>query len=225
MIEDDDDAQSANRAEATRKALLMAGLNEFGSHGFTGTSTRRIAAAAKANIGSIAYHFGGKEGLRKACARFVVDTLRSIAGKAVGLNEAAPASAQDAEDRLVHTVETVVHFLVAGRVAPQLVQFVLREISHPGPVLDILYGAAFEPIHKRLCQLWGQATGEPAESEETRIAVFTMIGQVVYLRIGREAVIRRMGWQSIGQDEAAKLAAVASDNLRMVIRARREAAT
>ncbi|MBO6717961.1 MAG: CerR family C-terminal domain-containing protein [Rhizobiaceae bacterium] len=223
MSENDDETGRAAGAEATRKALLMAGLAEFGSHGFAGTSTRRIAAAAKANIGSIAYHFGGKSGLREACARFVVETLRSIAGKAVGIDEALPTGAEQAEERLVHTVESVVRFLVAGRVAPQLVQFVLREISHPGPVLDIMYSAAFEPLHKRLCQLWEQATGEPAESEETRIAVFTMIGQVVYLRIGREAVIRRMGWSSIGPDEAAKLAAVASNNLRAVIRARREA--
>lgn len=211
--------------EATRKALLMAALSQFGSYGFAGTSTRRIAGAAKANIGSIAYHFGGKEGLRAACARFVVDTIRSIAGPAVGLAEGPASSPEEAEERLVHTVETVVRFLVTGRVAPQIVQFVLREISHPGPAIDIMYATAFEPIHKRLCQLWEQATGEPAESEQTRIAVFATIGQVVYFRIGREAVLRRMGWDTIGPEEAAKLSAVVCNNVRAVIRARREAAS
>jgi hypothetical protein len=86
-----------------------------------------------------------------------------------------------------------------------------------------MYAGVFEPVHKRLCQLWEQATGEPAESEETRITVFTLIGQVVYLRIGREAVIRRMDWPSVGPEEAAKLAAIASSNVRAVIRSRQGA--
>ncbi|MBO6900486.1 MAG: CerR family C-terminal domain-containing protein [Rhizobiaceae bacterium] len=208
---------------ATRNALILAGLELFGRHGFEGASTRRIADAAKANIGSIAYHFGGKDGLRAACARFVVETVKSVTGPAVGLSEARPHSAADAEERLVHTVETVVRFLVAGSVAPRVIQFVLREISHPGPVLDIMYAGVFEPVHKRLCQLWEQATGEPAESEETRITVFTLIGQVIYLRIGREAVIRRMDWQTIGKEEATKLAAIAGGNVRAVIRSRQGA--
>ena len=209
--------------DATRTALILAALDLIGRHGFDGASTRRIADAAKANIGSIAYHFGGKDGLRAACARFVVETVKSVAGPAVGLSEAKPTSAAEAEERLVHTVETVVRFLVAGSVAPRVIQFVLREISHPGPVLDIMYSGVFEPVHKRLCQLWEQATGEPAESEETRITVFTLIGQVVYLRIGREAVIRRMDWPSVGPEEAAKLAAIASSNVRAVIRSRQGA--
>ena len=209
--------------DATRTALILAALDLIGRHGFDGASTRRIADAAKANIGSIAYHFGGKDGLRAACARFVVETVKSVAGPAVGLSEAKPQSAAEAEERLVHTVETVVRFLVAGSVAPRVIQFVLREISHPGPVLDIMYSGVFEPVHKRLCQLWEQATGEPAESEETRITVFTLIGQVVYLRIGREAVIRRMDWSSVGPEEAAKLAAIASSNVRVVIRSRQGA--
>lgn len=211
------------RSDATRNALLMAALDLFGRHGFEGTSTRAIAAAADANIGSIAYHFGGKDGLRAACSQFVVDTVRSIAGPAVGLAEGPEAGPEAAAERLVHTIRTVVHFLVAGRVAPELVQFVLREISHPGPVVDTIYAGVFEPVHKRLCQLWEQATGEPAESEDTRIAVFTMIGQAVYLRLGREIVKRRMGWEGIGAEEAEKLAAVASRNARAMIQSRRKA--
>ena len=46
-------------ADLTRLALIRAALTLFGSKGFDGTSTRDIAALANANIGSIAYHFGG----------------------------------------------------------------------------------------------------------------------------------------------------------------------
>ncbi|RWF64695.1 MAG: DUF1956 domain-containing protein, partial [Mesorhizobium sp.] len=64
----------------------------------------------------------------------------------------------------------------------------------------------------------------PAESEATRLTVFTIIGQVIYFRIGREAVMRRMGWREIGDKEAAKVVAVATDNLRAMLAARDAAA-
>ena len=66
-------------ADQTRAALLSAGLQLFGRKGYEGTSTRELAALAKANIGSIAYHFGGEEGLHLACADFIVATIPAIA--------------------------------------------------------------------------------------------------------------------------------------------------
>lgn len=72
---------SASPAEQTRGALVRAALKLFGQQGFDGTSTREIAAEAKANIGSIAYHFGGKEGLRLAAADFIVDTIQAVADR------------------------------------------------------------------------------------------------------------------------------------------------
>ena len=86
-------------ADATRNSLIMAGLDLFGRHGFEGASTRNIAGAAKANIGSIAYHFGGKEGLRQACAEHVAGTMRGVvepvlAGASAGVSDPDPETAR-----------------------------------------------------------------------------------------------------------------------------------
>ncbi|MDE3176333.1 MAG: TetR family transcriptional regulator, partial [Pseudomonadota bacterium] len=66
------------RGDATRAALLAAALQVFGDKGFEAASTRQIAAAAGVNIAMIAYHFGGKEGLRGACADHVAAVLSKI---------------------------------------------------------------------------------------------------------------------------------------------------
>ncbi|UCI10092.1 CerR family C-terminal domain-containing protein [Mesorhizobium sp. B1-1-8] len=213
-------------AEQTRAALVRAALKLFGRQGFDGTSTREIAAEAKANIGSIAYHFGGKEGLRAAAADYIVDTIQGIAGQALGAPQAtAPPNNPEAARALLSTaLERMVAFVVATPEAGEIVQFVLGELSHPTAALDRIYAGVFEPTHRRLCQIWEQATGEPAESEATRLTVFTLIGQVVYFRIGREAVMRRMGWREIGEAEAAKVVAVATGNLRAMLAARGAAA-
>jgi TetR/AcrR family transcriptional regulator, regulator of cefoperazone and chloramphenicol sensitivity len=210
--------REATTADQTRAALVHAALKLFGRQGFDGTSTREIAAEAKANIGSIAYHFGGKEGLRIAAADFIVETIQGIADQAVG--GPAPSSRDAARAQLLGALERMAGFVVASPQAGEIVQFVLRELSHPTAALDRIYAGVFEPTHRRLCQVWAQATGEPAESEVTKLTVFTMIGQVIYFRIGREAVLRRMGWREIGKGEAAQVVAVATGNLKAMLAAR-----
>ncbi|MBZ9890167.1 CerR family C-terminal domain-containing protein [Mesorhizobium sp. BR1-1-3] len=213
-------------AEMTRAALVQAALKLFGRQGFDGTSTREIAAEAQANIGSIAYHFGSKEGLRTAAADFIVETIQTVAGPALGNAQApAPVGPEAAQAQLFAALERMVGFVVASPQAGEIVQFILRELSHPTAALDRIYDGVFEPSHRRLCQLWEQATGEPAESEATRLTVFTLIGQVIYFRIGREAVMRRMGWPDIGAAEAAKVVAVTSGNLKAILAARKGAKT
>ncbi|TGQ22443.1 TetR family transcriptional regulator, partial [Mesorhizobium sp. M00.F.Ca.ET.216.01.1.1] len=96
-------------ADQTRAALVHAALKLFGRQGFDGTSTREIAAEAKANIGSIAYHFGGKEGLRAAAADYIVETIQGIAGQALGAaRAAAPASPEAARAQLFFALERMV---------------------------------------------------------------------------------------------------------------------
>ena len=82
-------------ADLTRAALVRAALKLFGRQGFDGTSTREIAGEAQANIGSIAYHFGSKEGLRAAAADFIVETIQAVAGQALGAGQ-APGNGQAA---------------------------------------------------------------------------------------------------------------------------------
>ena len=210
-------------ADQTRAALISAALKLFGRQGFEGTSTREIAALAKANIGSIAYHFGGKEGLRAACANHIVETIGGVAGAAMA-ETAGGAQGEDAARARLNTVlEAMVGFIVARPEAGEFVQFVLRELSQPSEALDIIYDGVFEPVHRRLCRIWAEASGEDAESERTRITIFTLIGQVVYFRIAQAAVMRRMDWDKVGPAEAADIIAVVRSNIDAILSARKEA--
>lgn len=220
----DPSPRAASPADATRAALVNAALKLFGSRGFEGTSTRELAALANANIGSIAYHFGGKEGLRIAVADFIVETIRKIATQAIGGIQAQPtasAGAEAARVQLANGLERMVAFVVARPEAGDIVRFMLREMAQPSAALDRIYQGVFEPVHKRLCLIWEQATGEPAESERTRLTVFTLLGQVLYFRIGTEVVLRRMGWEAFGKPEAAKVLDVVRDNLAAILCSRK----
>jgi len=209
---------SPSAPEGTRLALIEAGLRLFGSQGFAATSTRELAAAAATNIGSIAYHFGGKEGLRLACAAEFARRIGTVAAVPVP-NGLTPEAARALMRAILGRI---VGFFVAGAQAEHLVAFMLRELAENGPGVDVLYDRLVEPNHRRFCALWAAATGAEAESEAVRLAVFSMLGQVVYFRIGRSVVARRMGWAEIGPAEAERITDTLLVNFDALLGAHRE---
>ncbi|MCA8879349.1 MAG: CerR family C-terminal domain-containing protein [Rhodobacteraceae bacterium] len=205
-------------ADDTRRRLVSAALKQFGRHGFTATSTRALAAEAGTNIASIAYHFGSKAGLYRACGEHVAAAITETVGAPRDHAGCSPAEAAELLERMMRAM---VGFLCTSPAADTLVAFLLREMAEQGAALDTIYGSLIEPKHRELSVLWGAATGRDAESEAVRLAVFAMIGQVVYFRIGRPVVQRRMGWDDIGPAEAARIADILARNLRAAIKGQR----
>ena len=204
-------AQGEGRGEATRLALIHAALDLFGAEGFEAASTRAVAAAAGANLGSIAYHFGGKQGLRLACADHVIETIRGALGPTLAAAVAGPLTPAASRDLLARVVEAIVGFLVVRPEAQAIARFVVREMFEPTEAFERLYAEAFAPMHERFCVVWAAATGAPADSVETRLATLAMLGQILYFRIGRRVAMRRLGWNDIGprEGEAIRLTLVA----------------
>ncbi|WP_413871901.1 CerR family C-terminal domain-containing protein [Albidovulum sp.] len=200
--------------EGTAADLIAAGLRLFGRKGFAATSIREIAAEAGANVAAIAYHFGNKEGLRRACGS---EVARRIGGAFAAVPADLPGSPDAALARMETALRAVAGFVLTAPEAEPVLAFMLREVAEEGPVLDAVYTALMEPVHRRLSALWAAATGQQAEAERTRLMVFTLVGQLLYFRIGKPIVIRRMGWASLGPAEAAAIADVLAGNLRCLI--------
>jgi AcrR family transcriptional regulator len=209
-----DTPRSPDRAP-TRAALVQAALHLFGRKGYDGASTREIAAHAGANIAAIAYHFGGKDGLRLAC----VEALSVQMGKVLALDGLPPPTPDAARRRLEAVVREAVRFMATAAPAQDMVLFVLRELTEGGPLLDTIYRQMMEPRHRLLCQLWGIATGTDPECEATRLAVFAMVGQVLYFRIGQPMILRRMGWDAVSPDAAGRIGDLLVRNLHAALAA------
>ena len=200
--------------EATRQPLIRAGLRLFGEKGYAATSTREIAAAANANIGSIAYHFGGKSGLHRACGEAVAAIMQSVAGPALAAaGDLSALTPQAARALFPMLLRRVAGFLLTGHESDLVVPFILREMAHPGAAFEAIYTAMVEPVHTRLCAVWQAATGESAETEATKLTVFAVMGQLIYFRIGAPAVSRRLGRPHYSQTDVEAIAAVIERNI------------
>ncbi|WP_089174758.1 CerR family C-terminal domain-containing protein [Bosea sp. AS-1] len=199
----------SERDAGTRDALIRAGLELFGRHGFEASSIRDIARAAGVNSAGIAYHFGGKDGLRRACAEAIVATMKQQVLGSGPVPPLPPDLDQDAAlEIILAVVSRVTAFAARAPESEAIARFVVREMMEPTPAFELLYEGMVGPVHGRLCVLWAAATGMEAEAPETRLSVFAMIGQVLYFRLARPAVMRRMGWQAIGAAESEAIAGI-----------------
>lgn len=198
----------------TRADLLAAGLRLFGRNGFAATSTRMLAAEAGTNLASIAYHFGGKEALRHACAEEVLRRIRAVAGTP---RDVPSLSAEMASRRLEVMLRGMVGFLTRGADAADTVGFLLREMAEQGPGIALIHDRFFRHKHRELCQLLAMATGRDPTAEETRLLVVSILGQAVYFRIGQPLVCRVMEWDEYDEAAAQKIADRLVANLHAIV--------
>lgn len=219
-------SHSATVAEAddTRSALIRAGIELFGRQGFDGTSTREIARSAGVNIAGIAYHFGGKAGLHRACgeaiAAIIVERIGSL-NLPDGAIEAMPPEA--AEDLVVAAVTGLGRFMLGRPEAEAIARFMVREQMDPSETFAVLYGTLIRPRHEAMCRLFARATGEEAAAEAVIIAVSALFGQVMFFRVGRATALARLGWEEIDAARLDTILAVVTTNIRATIAARRAA--
>jgi len=208
----------------TREAILEAALRGFGKKGYDATGIREIAAGAGSNVASISYHFGGKEGLRAACAEHIVKLMGTVL--ASGRSEEPPlATPEAAEATLAALVRSLVRFLLLDPDGALVAGFMMREMAQPSTALDTIYEGLFEGAHARVCAIWSAVTGQPADAEAVRLAVFATIGQILYFHIARPVVNRRMEWPAIGEAEAAAITDTILRNLHARLAADRDQAS
>ncbi|NJM30577.1 MAG: CerR family C-terminal domain-containing protein [Rhizobiales bacterium] len=185
---------------SARDKLLNAAIDLFGSRGFDGVSTREIAARAGVNIAGIAYQFGGKEELYRACIAHIAGFVQS---RMVQQALAQPASDVDPRKALETLCLRFARFMVATQEMERFARMVVREQMDPTPAFDILYDSVFAPMHAGACALWAKVTGGDPESQAVKLAVFGVLGNILMFRMARAGVMRRLDWTSIGETEVA----------------------
>lgn len=214
---------SAAAGEKTRASLIRVALDLFGRKGYDATSTRDIAGAAGVNIAGIAYHFGGKAGLHKACGELVAGVLAErLSVLTVGDPDAdAGLSPDEAATLFEGSITGLARFMLARPEAEAIARFMVREQMDPTPTFEILYHGLIRPRHERLCRLWGRATGEDPASEAVIIAVSALFGQVMFFRVGRATALRRLGWADIDETNVETIVDAVREATRAMLASRR----
>jgi len=192
-----DHARPDRRGAATRDALIMAGLELFGEHGLTGTSTRMLAERAGANVAAIPYYFGSKDGLYLAVVEYIVRRVQTHLGESTrGLmplierGDLAPEAARAALDTVMRVMASL---FVESDEPKAWAQIIVREQSRPTAAFDILYEGQIKQMQGLIAALIGACTGLDAEGDEVKLRTHALIGQVLGFLMARESLLRHLG--------------------------------
>jgi AcrR family transcriptional regulator len=194
---EDNSPDVSGRGDKTRQSLIQAGIDLFSEYGFKSSSTRMIAEKAGANIASIPYYFGSKEGLYLAVAEYIgsrigehIEPLYSESAEALASGR---VDKEFAEKTVAKVVSVLLDFIIGTEEPRRWALIVLREQARPTKAFKHLYDPVMGRAHAMLSRLIAVASGLEPESDESKIKAHAVIGQVLSFMAARETIIRQLG--------------------------------
>jgi TetR/AcrR family transcriptional regulator, regulator of cefoperazone and chloramphenicol sensitivity len=194
------------KGEETRQRVLEFALRAFGEASYKAATTRKIADAAGVSLPTLQYHFGGKEGLYRACAEAIVERYQrhtQAAGAAAREALRKDSAPQTARLHLKAVIRALAKFLVGSREAEGWAPFVARELRDPGPAFEILYENLWRPGVLITARLIARILGIPDGDPAARIRALLLISSLFAFQSGRGIALRTMGWSTIEGRELA----------------------
>jgi AcrR family transcriptional regulator len=199
------------RGERTRERLRREALRLFAIKGPEAVGTRELAGAAGTNIASIAFHFGGKEGLYAAVIEDVAGELARLHRTALGAAEAeSDAAGEGARARARRVVEKLVLALLTSNRSQWMSLLLQREFITPTASFARIYAEAVEPTLTAISRLVAAATGQDGPSMDNTVLSFSLFIMASAFSRNRNTFLRFAGQTEYTPQDIAAIARVVS---------------
>jgi TetR/AcrR family transcriptional regulator, regulator of cefoperazone and chloramphenicol sensitivity len=186
------------RGEETRARIVATALRIFGEHGYDQTSTRQIAAEADVNPPALQYYFGGKEGLHRACAQYIIDLADKIMAPARA--KAAEAIATGNRSQALAALNEIIDSLVAGLASPgtnSWSRFIARgKVDGAGPAMTMIRERIGAPLIATLAALIGLVDTRVSNAQLNRLRALIFLAPMSWLHANRDGTLDIMGWDA-----------------------------
>lgn len=172
MISDD------NRSDKdVQERLLNAAEGLFCENGFAGTSIRDIAAAAKCNIASVSYYFGGKAKLYMEIWRRRILAVRD--NQIASIEKVMSKSNPSLEELLRSFAEAFIGSLVDKAESGRLTKLMAREMLDrhlpPNMFVDELISPTLGVMQRALA-----VTCPKLQESHVPLVIFSIVGQLIH---------------------------------------------
>lgn len=203
-----------------RERLLEAGVEIFSRYGFEGASTRRLASAARVNLATILYYFGGKEEYYLAVARHISDTIKQSQelpmariGEALARPEPDP---DELAELLIALIAGKADFLLRPE-TQAMGFFILREQVFPTQALDIFYEEFMRPMLEVCCRVVGVILGIDHCRPEAAIRGQALFGEMVTFLTNRVPLLRHLGIREFDEGQVGVVVEIVTQHLRAIM--------
>ncbi len=209
------------RGEETRARIITTALRVFGEEGFNQASTRQIAADAGVNPPALQYYFGGKEGLHRACAQFIIDRMLRIISPALTQAREIRSSArrEQAIDGLCALLDAMADGLVAAG-SESWSRFITRgKADGAGPAMGMLRENIGQPIFQAVASLIALVIDRDPADEVTRIKAAAILGQVSTFHTNRDSTLDALKWPDYHAQRLQMIKTVIREHTRAILEA------
>ncbi len=180
--------------KSTKSLLLAAAKPLFATKGISGTGIREITAKAKVNSSLISYHFGGKEGLYRAC-------IEDIAAQVLKMAEQTLDSPETREEYSAHLglfIHQMIHLFLEDRYTGLIL---IREYDRThSPASDVFQESLLKVLKQiqnffKRAQSLGHLSKDQDPSVLSNLLFSCVIGQLrsdhLYKKISKKSLVDR----------------------------------
>lgn len=201
------------RGGQARLGLIHAAVELFADHGYDGASTRDIAAAAKQNLASINYYFGGKEGLYAAVLEEFFRRKHAEAGASITAARALRDDPARTPDRILNEIRnwlraSIMALAQEDRQSHAFMRLMMREQFAPTKAFKKFFARMMDPSEDPFGMLIAAYLERDPDTVETFLITHALVGPYICFMVAPEIVRIRTGWKKIGTAEAAAIADV-----------------
>ncbi len=162
-------------AEARRERLVKAAAGVFAKDGFEKASLRAICLKAKANVASVKYYFGSKEGLYR---EVFLCHCRAGMDKDTPVTLADGGAPEDTLRRWIHHL--LDHMLLKRAANPVKSQIMAHEMREPTACLNEFIKLVVRPFHEELARIIAAVLGRQEVDEECTLFGHHIIGLCIH---------------------------------------------
>jgi TetR/AcrR family transcriptional regulator, regulator of cefoperazone and chloramphenicol sensitivity len=185
------------RGERTRRKIIETAIEMFGSLGYERTSTRAIARRAAVSLPALQYYFGGKEGLHRACAEYIIADVHARLAPAAAHARQALADGRLSRQRLLDLLRRVLDPFLEGMATERPESWVLfftRAQSERGAAFDVLFERVAGMVINLAAEIVSRILARPPDDPEALIRALSVVGQMALVRRGRPILLRALKW-------------------------------
>jgi len=173
----------------------------FGGLGYERTSTRAIARRAGVSLPALQYYFGGKQGLHRACAEYIIADVHARLAPVAAQARAALASPTLARPVLLELLRSVLQPFLEGMATERPESWILfftRAQSERGAAFDVLFERVAGTLLGIAAQIVGRILERAPDDPEAVIRALSVVGQMGLVRRSRPIILRALRWPDFG---------------------------
>jgi TetR/AcrR family transcriptional regulator, regulator of cefoperazone and chloramphenicol sensitivity len=185
------------RGQRTRRKIIEAAIEMFGGLGYERTSTRAIARRAGVSLPALQYYFGGKEGLHRACAAYIVADVQERLAPALAAARRALEEPRLPRRTLLALLRAVLEPFLEGMATERPESWVLfftRAQSERGAAFDVLFERVAGTIVGLAAEIVSRILERTPDDPEALIRALSVVGQMALVRRGRPILLRVLNW-------------------------------